>query len=94
MSRPGKHPDELIERGIRLGFESGRPIAHVAKDLGLPAETLRKRVRQAEIDTGRREGLSSEERGAIRRLRKENFELRRANEILRESGASPTGRAR
>jgi transposase len=44
---------------------------------------LRKRVRQAEIDTGRREGLSSEEREEIKALRKENYELRRANEILK-----------
>jgi transposase len=68
MSRPRKYPDELIQRGIRLAFESGRPIAHVAKDVGLPRETLRKRVRQAEIDTGRREGLTTEEREEIRRL--------------------------
>jgi len=44
MSRPRKYPQELIDRGIRMVFESGRPIAHVAADLGLPAETLRKRV--------------------------------------------------
>ena len=85
MPRPRKYPQELIDRGIRLVFESGRPIAHVAADLGLPPETLRKRVRQAEIDEGRREGLSSEERGEIRKLRKEVSELRRANEILRSA---------
>ena len=62
MSRARKYPEELIERGIRLVFESGRPIAHVAADLGLPAETLRRKVRQAEVDTGRRQGLTSEER--------------------------------
>jgi transposase len=66
-----------------LALESGRPIAHVAADLGINSETLRKRVRQAEIDTGRREGLSSEEREEIKALRKENYELRRANEILK-----------
>ena|SRR5947207_3900681 len=85
MPRPRKYPEELIERGIRLVFESGRPIAHVARDLGLPPETLRKKVRQAEVDTGRREGLSREEREEIRKLRKENFELRRANEILKSA---------
>jgi len=66
-------------------FESGRPIAHVAADLGLPSETLRKRVRQAEIDEGRRQGLSSAEREEIQRLKRENAELRRANEILRSA---------
>ncbi len=85
MPRPRKYPQELIDRGIRLVFESGRPIAHVAADIGLPPETLRKRVRQAEIDEGRRHGLSSEEREEIRKLRKEVSELRRANEILRSA---------
>jgi len=66
-----------------LALESGRPVAHVAADLGINSEVLRKRVRQAEIDTGRREGLSSEEREEIKALRKENYELRRANEILK-----------
>jgi transposase len=56
----------------------------VARDIGLPPETLRKRVRQAEADQGLRPDLpSSEEREEIKRLRKENFELRRANEILK-----------
>ena len=84
MPRPRKYPDELIQRGVRLALESGRPIAHVARDIGLPAETLRKRVRQAEADEGLRPDLpSSEEREEIKQLRKEVFELRRANEILK-----------
>ena len=85
MPRPRKYPQELIDRGIRLVFESGRPIAHVAAELGLPPETLRKRVRQAEVDEGRRQGLSSAEREEIKKLRKENAELRRSNEILRSA---------
>ena len=84
MSRPRKYPEELIERGVRLAIESGRPVAHIAKDLGLPSETLRKRVRQAEADGGLRPDLpTSEEREEIKKLRKEVFELRRANEILK-----------
>ena len=85
MARPQKYPEEVIQRGIRLVFESGRPIAHVAHDLGLPAETLRKRVRRAEVDAGKREGMSMQEREEIRKLRRENFELRRANEILKSA---------
>ena len=86
MGRPKKYPDELIQRAIRLVFESCRPIAHVASDLGLPAETLRRRVRQAEADQGLRPELpTSAEREEIRRLRRENFELRRANEILKSA---------
>ena len=84
MPRPRKYPRELIERGVRLAIESGRPVAHVARDIGLPAETLRKRVRQAEADGGLRPGLpTSEEREEIKALKRENFELRRANEILK-----------
>ena len=83
MPRGVRYPQELLDRGVRLALESGRPITRVAADLGINSEVLRKRVRQAEIDTGRREGLSSEEREEIKALRKENYELRRANEILK-----------
>jgi transposase len=48
MARPRKYPEELIQRGVRLALESGRPIAHVARDIGLPPETLRKRVRRVQ----------------------------------------------
>jgi len=86
MSRPRKYPEELLERGVRLALESGRPIAHVAQDLGIHKEALRQWVRQAEADTGRRRDLlSSEEREELKRLRKENFELRRANAILKDA---------
>src|SRR6266516_3643891 len=86
MSRLRKYPVELLERGVRLALESGRPIAHVAADLGIHSETLRKRVRQAEADQGLRPDLpTSEEREEIKRLRQENFELRRANEILKSA---------
>jgi transposase len=74
----------LIQRGVRLAIESGRPVAHVARDIGLPSETLRKRVRQAEADGGLRPDLpTSAEREEIKQLKRENFELRRANEILK-----------
>jgi transposase len=84
MPRPRKYPKELIERGVRLAIESGRPVAHVAGDIGLPSETLRKAVRRAEADQGVRPDLpTSEEREEIKQLKRENAELRRANEILK-----------
>ena len=84
MPRPRKYPPELLDRGARLVFESGRPIAHVARDLGVPSETLRKHVRQVEADEGLRPDLpTSEEREDIKALRREVYELRRANEILK-----------
>ncbi|HYN07780.1 MAG TPA: transposase [Vicinamibacterales bacterium] len=86
MARPKKYPDELVARGVRLALESGRPIAHVAADLGMHPETLRKKVRQTQADSGARPELpSSAEREQIRELRRENFELRRANEILKSA---------
>ena len=86
MPRPRKYPQELMDRGVRLVFESGRPIAQVAADLGVHPEALRKRVRQAEADSGQRSDLlSTAEREEIKKLRKENFELRRANEILKSA---------
>jgi transposase len=84
MGRPRKYPPELLDRGARVVIESGRPIAHVARDLGLPPETLRRYVRQLEADEGLRPDLpTGEEREEIRRLRREVYELRRANEILK-----------
>ena len=73
-----------MERGARLVFESGRRIAHVAADLGVHPEALRKRVRQAEADAGgRRELLGLSEREELAGLRREVQELRKANEILK-----------
>src|SRR3954454_19360480 len=84
MPRPRKYPPELLDRGARVVIESGRPIAHVARDLGVPSETLRKHVRRVEADEGLRPGLpSAAEREEIKALRKEVYELRRANEILK-----------
>jgi transposase len=86
MGRGKKYPDELVARGVRLALESGRPIAQIAADLGMHPETLRKRVRQAEADQGLRTGQpTTSEREEIRQLRRENFELRRANEILKSA---------
>lgn len=73
-----------MERGVRLVFESGRPIAHVGADLGIHPERLRKCVRQAEADGGLRgDLLTSQERQRLRELEREVRELRRANEILK-----------
>jgi transposase len=88
MSAPRKYPDELRQRAVRLVFESGRPIAHVAQDLGVHREALSQWVRQAEADQGRRaDRPTSAELEELKRLRKENAELRRANEILKAASA-------
>jgi transposase len=84
MPAPRKYPDELRERAVRLVAESGRPIAHVANDLGVHREALRQWVRQAEADSGtRQDRLTSDERERLKSLEREVRELRRANEILK-----------
>jgi len=88
---PKQYPKELRQRAVRLVVEQRgqydtewEAIRSVAAKLGIgTAETLRKWVRQDEVDTGKRSGVSTEESAELRRLRLENRELRRANEILR-----------
>jgi transposase len=86
MSRPRKYPPELLERAARMVQETERPIAHVARDLGISSEVLRKRVRQVEADTGVRPAqLSTSERDELKRLQREDAELRRAYAILKDA---------
>jgi transposase len=61
-------------------------ITSIAEKFGITAETLRRWVRQAETDAGRREGLTTEDRQRLRELERENRELRRANEMADSSG--------
>jgi transposase len=62
-------------------------MTSVAAKLGVSAETVRKWVRRAEVDAGARPGVTSEESAELKRLRRENAELRRANEILKSASA-------
>lgn len=88
MAAPRKYPQELRERAVRLARDSDRPLAQIAKDLGVHKEALRVWVRQDEADRGERAGqLSTSEREELKRLRKENADLKRANEILKAASA-------
>ena len=62
-------------------------VISIASKIGCTAETLRRWVRQTEIDTGKRGGLTSDERSRVKELERENRELRRTNEILRLASA-------
>jgi transposase len=62
-------------------------IRSIAEKIGCSAETLRKWVRQTEVDSGRRGGVTTEDQVRMKELERENRELRRANEILRKASA-------
>jgi transposase len=74
-----------MQRGIRLALESGRPVAYIARDLGVPPDALRHRVRLARTRTNAEgaDAMTARQVEELHRLRRENFELRRANEILK-----------
>jgi transposase len=83
-ARPRKYPPKLVGRGARLTLESGLPIAHVAADIGVPSDTLRKHIRRLEVEQGLASaGPTPAEREEVKALKREVAELRRANEILR-----------
>jgi len=94
MARASRFSQEIRERSVRLVLEHGgeygsqwEAIRSIAGKIGCSPETLRKWVRQIEIDSGRRGGLTSEEQARIKELERENRELRRANTILRQASA-------
>jgi transposase len=90
MSAPRKYPDELRARAVRLWRESDpKPvIRRLAEQLGVHPEALRNWIRQDEADRGERDDRpSTVEVEELRRLRRENAELRRANEILKAASA-------
>ena len=94
MGRPSNYSPELRERAVRLVFDhaSEHPsqwaaIRSVAEKIGCPVEVLRRWVRQAERDAGQRPGLTTDERAQLKQLQRENFELKRANDILKKAAA-------
>ena len=90
MPTKGRYPEELRQRAVRMVLDheheygsQWEAICSVAEKLGPKAETVRLWVRQAERDQGRRPGATTDELGELKRLKRENAELRRANDILK-----------
>jgi transposase len=84
---PPPHPPEFRRRAIELARERAKPIAQIAADIGISESCLRNWVRQADVDEGRREGLTTEDRVELVRLRRENRVLRMEKEILGKAAA-------
>ncbi len=87
MNHRRPYPPEFRREAVELVKTSGRPLSQVARELGVTPESLRLWRKQAEIDAGRREGLSSEEREELRRLRQENRILRQERDLLVKAAA-------
>ena len=94
VGKGGRYPAELRERAVRMVFEhqreypsQWRAIESISEKLDVHKETLRGWVRRAEVDGGRRPGVTSEERARVAELEREVRELRRANEILKRASA-------
>jgi transposase len=95
MGSPSRYSPEFRQRAVRLVLEQRQDypsefeaIRSIAGKLGIgSAETLRKWVRRAEVDAGARPGLTTAESEQIKALRRENAELRRANEILKAASS-------
>lgn len=89
-----RYPVEVHERAVRLVLEHRNEygnewaaITSIAQKFGMTAETLRKWVRQAQVDRGQRAGTTTAEAERVKELERENRELRRANEILKAASA-------
>ena len=94
MGRRSKYSAEVRERAVRLVFEQQdqhetqwAAICSIAGKMGCGTDTLRRWVRDAERDAGKRPGLTTGERERLKELERENRELKRANEILRKASA-------
>jgi transposase len=84
---PAPYPLEFRQEAIRLLRSSGKPVPQLAAELGVSPQSLRNWARQLDIDEGKAQGLSTDEREELRRLRRENRILTEEREILKKAAA-------
>jgi transposase len=82
-----QYPPQFKAEAVELVRSSDRSISQIAKDLGVSGNSLRNWVKQSEIDQGEREGLTTEEREELRRLRRENRVLKQERDFLKKAAA-------
>ena len=88
MGRPRpRYPEEFRDKAVALVHSANKPIPQIADELGVAHQTLRNWLHQADVDSGRREGLTTEEREELHKLRRENKRLRMEREILKKAAA-------
>ena len=94
MTKIHRFSQEVRERAVRMVFEHQKDYASpwqarqsIAAKIGCSPETLRQWVHQAQVDAGRRDGLTRDERARLKALERENRQLRQANEILKKASA-------
>jgi transposase-like protein len=85
--RRGRYPREFRRDVAALVIDQRRTVADVARELDLVEQTVSNWVRQERIDRGQREGLSSDEREELTRLRRENRQLRIERDLLKKATA-------
>ena len=87
-----RYPEEFKAEAVQLArYFPEKSLRQLAYELGVADQTLRNWIKQAEINRGEREGLTTEEREELRRLRRENKILREEREILKKAAVGSTG---